>query len=153
MKNTKRDASERSGSGSRVAEAIKSLREPLDQLSAHMLDTSDSFSTTEAFQHIAERYAALLEATHEAEKQNEKLAKLVDLLDTPSLKGLVDSRSSDYFKHHTRFFDLISRMYDHSIDIDLHRPSSGIRGVLEDRRNLESYFSSALKEAATFERK
>ncbi|CUX82856.1 hypothetical protein Ga0058931_2625 [Roseibaca calidilacus] len=142
----------------RLAKSIKMMKEVVDKdLAKSMRDDVSTFdvspATTEELAKISERYVHLMSVLAAMREQSEKLAELADALAMPHVGNVVDRKSSEHFKRAAKLSDLFSDMYDSSINLGLSRPASGIRGVMEDRMNIENYFSHAVNEAISVARK
>lgn len=124
-----------------------------------LLDTTvagnvTDFATVNAeLSRIYERYAAIADASVEMSTLNKRLADIVSLPSIAALQNIVDVNSSQHFKELSRLGDILAELYDHSVDVKLHNPATGLRGALEDRKNIEKYFSNAVREATNIERK
>ncbi|PZX47121.1 hypothetical protein LY56_00415 [Roseinatronobacter thiooxidans] len=110
-------------------------------------------AVTEDLTRIFERYAAIMNATAEMNAMNKALAEIGAIPKLQALQNVVDANSSQHFKELTRFADILTELYDNSIDINLHIPASGLRGAIEDRKNIESYFSNSVRKVTDIGKK
>lgn len=116
-------------------------------------ESIDYAAVTADLTKIFERYAAIVNTTAEMNALNKTLAEIGAIPKLQALQNVVDANSSQHFKELTRLADILTELYDNSIDINLHSPASGLRGAIEDRKNIEGYFSNSVRKVTHIDKK